>query len=158
MQLKVKKVHRDAQLPRFATSGAACFDLHTIGDPENYLSDLVGPGEARTYRTGLAFEVPAGHVMLIFSRSGHGFNNDVRLANCVGVIDSDYRGEVKVRLRNDQRTDFSADASNATALVIRPGDRIAQALVLPIPMVELVEVGELSDTARGSGGFGSTGA
>ena len=96
--------------------------------------------------------------MLIFSRSGHGFNNDVRLSNCVGVIDSDYRGEVRVKLRNDQQSHLGANPENLTILTVKPGDRIAQALVLPIPSVELVEIGELSTTARGDGGFGSTGA
>lgn len=158
MQLKVKKLHPDAHLPRYATDGAACFDLHVIGTPDRYLVEALEPGEATSFRTGLAFEVPAGHVMLIFSRSGHGFNNDVRLSNCVGVIDSDYRGEVRVKLRNDQQSHLGANPENLTILTVKPGDRIAQALVLPIPSVELVEIGELSTTARGDGGFGSTGA
>ena len=90
-------------------------------------------------------------VMLVFSRSGHGFNHAVRLANSVGVIDSDYRGEVKVKLACDDCPD------DEPPLKINPGDRIAQAMVLPIPRVEFEEVTELSATARGQGGFGSTG-
>ena len=85
--------------------------------------------------------------MLVYSRSGHGFKHGVRLANSVGVIDSDYRGEVSIGLRNDSPLRFDYKA----------GDRLAQAMILPVPMVELVEVEELSDTERGTGGFGSTG-
>ena len=85
--------------------------------------------------------------MLLFSRSGHGFSSGVRLANCVGVIDSDYRGEIKIKLQKD--TEYSYFAIN-------PGDRIAQGLIIPYPRVEFVE-GELTGTERGAGGFGSTG-
>jgi dUTP pyrophosphatase len=144
MKLKFKKLHPEAVTPRYATTGAACFDLHAI-----YPSSPVFSGAPITINTGLAFEVPAGHVMMIFSRSGHGFNHDTRLANCVGILDSDYRGEVMVRL--------TRDSSNSDSLKLRHGDRIAQAMIVPIPAVELIE-GDLSDTERGSGGFGSTGA
>lgn len=149
--LKVKRLHPGAIIPTYATEGAACFDLHAvIGE---YYRHSLFPGDAVQIRTGLAFEIPEGHVMLVFSRSGHGFKSDTRLSNCVGVIDSDYRGEVMVKLRNDQER---AD-SLGTGTFINPGDRIAQAMLLPIPRVELVEVDELTDTARGLGGFGSTG-
>lgn len=148
MKLKFKKLHPAAVTPQYATPGAACFDLHAIISETEAHMVMMG---ALTFRTGLAVEVPAGHVMLIFSRSGHGFKNDVRLSNCVGVIDSDYRGELQVRLR--------ADSTVASAgIAVRNGDRIAQAMIVPIPAVELEEVGELTDTARGAGGFGSTGA
>jgi dUTP pyrophosphatase len=86
--------------------------------------------------------------MLIFSRSGHGFKNDVRLSNCVGVIDSDYRGEVQIKLSNDGGDHFT----------INNDDRIAQAMLVKLPWVELIEVDELSETARGTNGFGSTGS
>lgn len=148
MQVKVKKLHPDAIMPKYATDGSACFDLHVCdeGMGTTLLSD---PGVvAYTFRTGLAFDIPQGHVMLVFSRSGHGFKNGVRLANCVGVIDSDYRGEVCVRL--------AADHDNNSLLVL-DGDRIAQAMIIPIPSVELVEADSLTDTERGAGGFGSTG-
>lgn len=142
MQVNVKKLHTAAQLPEYATAGAACFDLGTIDGGE------VGPnGGTLACRTGLAFEVPAGHVMLIYSRSGHGFKNSVRLVNAVGVIDADYRGEVAVKLINDSPLAFH----------VEPGDRIAQAMIIPAPAVTLVEAAELSDTDRGAGGFGSTG-
>ncbi|WP_297474494.1 dUTP diphosphatase [Ferrovum sp.] len=141
MQVKVKKLHKGAILPVYATAGAACFDLHALENGE------VGACSRGVARTGLSFEVPAGHVMLVYSRSGHGFKHGVRLANSVGVIDSDYRGEVSIGLRNDSPLRFDYKA----------GDRLAQAMILPVPMVELVEAEELSDTERGAGGFGSTG-
>lgn len=152
MQLHVKKLHPDAILPTYATDGAACFDLYAIG-PRNPLDDAiqVRACEPQEIRTGLAFEVPTGHVMLIFSRSGHGFKNSTRLSNCVGVIDADYRGEVLVKLTRD-------GDHLAQPLRLRTGDRIAQAMIVPIPKVELVEVEELSTTKRGAGGLGSTGA
>jgi dUTP pyrophosphatase len=141
MKVKIKKLHPDAVLPKYATPGAACFDLHAI---EGGGIDACG---SMNFATGLSFEVPAGHVMLIYSRSGHGFKNGVRLANGTGVIDSDYRGEVVVKLHNDGTRCFD----------VNPGDRIAQAMIVPIPQVELVEVDELTDTERGTGGLGSTG-
>jgi dUTP pyrophosphatase len=145
--LKVKKLHPDAIIPKYATYGAACFDLHAI-DCRN--DSPVLPYAGTTFRTGLAFEVPSGHVMLVFSRSGHGFKHETRLANCVGVIDSDYRGELMVRLVREAGTEIDF-------LCVSPGDRIAQAMLVPIPRVALVEVKELSETERGTGGFGSTG-
>lgn len=142
MQVKVKKLHPEARLPEYATTGAACFDIRTIEGGE-----VEARGGTLNCRTGLAFEIPAGHVMLIYSRSGHGFKNSVRLVNAVGVIDADYRGEVAVKLINDSPLAFG----------VEPGDRIAQAMIIPVPGIEFVEADELSDTTRGAGGFGSTG-
>jgi dUTP pyrophosphatase len=153
--LKVKKLHPDAILPQYQSAGAACFDLHVVR--RNWLSydassdDTYWPllkGASVIFSTGLAVEVPEGYVLLIYSRSGHGFKNGVRLANCVGVIDSDYRGELLVKLVNE------GDAS----MVINKWDRIAQAMLIPIPQVHVVEVESLSETIRGEEGFGSTGA
>lgn len=149
MNLKIKKLDLAAILPTYATPGAACFDLYALPTSTEGAIWRVRVGEPRTIPTGLAFEVPEGHVMLIFSRSGHGFNSDIRLANCVGVIDSDYRGEVKVKLTRDH--------SGADALNFKPGDRVAQAMVIPVQQVAFTEVSELSTTERGAGGFGSTG-
>lgn len=150
MQLKVKKLHAAAVIPNYATNGAACFDLHAVDLHEfSEHGKPIWTGVPLQVRTGLAFEIPQGYVMLIFSRSGHGFKNGTRLSNCVGVIDSDYRGEVMVRLTRD--VDF------AEPLRLRNGDRIAQAMLVPFPRIELVEANELSDTERGAGGFGSTG-
>lgn len=145
MKLKIKKLHPDAVVPQYATDGSACFDLHAVIKTGELA--CVMPDIPRVFETGLAFEIPEGHAMLIFSRSGHGFKNDVRLANCVGVIDSDYRGEVAVKLTSD----------TGKGLTVWRGDRIAQAMVIPVDRVEFEEVVELSDTERGSGGFGSTG-
>jgi len=140
MQLKVKRLDDRARLPEYATEGAACFDITAINKtPE-------GPTRA-SFGTGLAFEVPKDHVMLVFSRSGHGFRDNTRLANCVGVVDSDYRGELFVKL----------DRSDGMMIDALPGDRIAQAMVIPVSRVSLVEVEELTETKRGANGLGSTG-
>lgn len=106
--------------------------------------------------TGLAFDIPEGHVMLVFSRSGHGFKYDVRLANCVGVIDSDYRGEVMVKLTKDYT--LSDEDDHSVPFSVRPGDRIAQAMIIPVERISFAEVDEISSTSRGTGGFGSSGA
>lgn len=152
--LRVKRLHPDAKLPEYATSGAACFDLVAWGERHYdihsgvHFACAIEGGSADVFRTGLAFAIPQGFAMLIFSRSGHGFKRDTRLANCVGVIDSDYRGEVLVKLRND----------GESPVLIEKGDRIAQAMLVELPAVRMLEVDELDDTARGAGGFGSTGA
>lgn len=138
--LKVKRLHADAILPKYQTPGSACFDLHALTEQSRVVSF------SSIFRTGFAVEVPPGYVMKVFSRSGHGFNNDVRLANCVGVIDSDYRGELMVKLTAD-----------GLAFVVEPGDRIAQAMLVPVEQWALTEVDELCETVRGAGGFGSTG-
>lgn len=152
IQVKVARLDSAAKLPVYATDGSGCFDLFAATvDGYSSIGALVFDDAPLECGTGLAFEIPPGHVMLVYSRSGHGFNHAVRLANCVGVIDSDYRGEVKIMLTCDN------DQDDAPPLKVSPGDRIAQALVLPIPRVEFEEVTELSATARGQGGFGSTG-
>lgn len=147
MNVKIKRLHPDALVPQYATPGAACFDLHAVGLPEVGATPL--HFEPLLVRTGLAFEIPEGHVMRIYSRSGHGFKNHTRLANSVGIIDSDYRGEVMVML--------TRDAGPGQAAIVRNGDRIAQAVVEPIERVQFMPVDELSETERGAGGFGSTG-
>lgn len=153
VQLKVKRLHPDAIMPKYQSAGAACFDLHALitavpGFEHDGRSQIMG--DSMTLRTGLAFEIPQGWVMLIYSRSGDGFNWGIRLANCVGVIDSDYRGEVQVKL--------ARDVYQGARRVIKHGDRIAQAMLVQLPQVDLVEVSELSVTERGEAGFGSTGA
>lgn len=141
--LKVKRLHPDAQIPKYQSAGAACFDLHAVMDA----AAIVSGASPLTVRTGLAFEIPPGHVLLVYSRSGDGFNRNVRLANCVGVIDSDYTGEVQVKLTGD----YSA------MMTVEPGQRIAQAMLVKLPDVTIVEVTELAETERGANGFGSTG-
>ncbi len=155
MKLLLKKLHPDAQQPVYSTAGAANFHIHCIIEGESKTdkagqpqvpSITVSPGNQVTVRTGLAVEVPPGWVLAIYSRSGHGFKDSVRLSNAVGQIDSDYRQEVMVALHNDGRKRWT----------VKHGDRIAQARLEPAPKVEFEWVAELSPTAR-TGGFGSTG-
>lgn len=141
MKLKVIRMYEDVKLPVYATDGSGCFDI--------FGHNIVDAGEhSETYSTGLKFEIPKGYVMLVYSRSGHGFNKDIRLANCVGVVDSDYRGELKVKLTTDNESKGYVD--------VRVGERIAQAMVISYEQVEFEEVSELGSTQRGEGGFGST--
>lgn len=130
-----------AWMPQRSTTGAACFDLFS---PSSHVVPAHG---SRVIDTGVAFEIPAGYTMLVFSRSGMGAKQGVRLANCVGVIDSDYRGSVGVVLHNDRSVGYD----------VRAGDKIAQVMIVPVPDIEFEWAEELSVTARGAGGFGSTG-
>lgn len=142
MKIRFKKLNDKAVMPSRSSDGAAGWDLFYSGGCP---SVVVNP---EVFGTGLAVEIPEGYAMLILSRSGHGFKHSTRLSNCVGLIDSDYRGEIKVRL--------TRDADTPEFLMVYPGDRIAQAIILPIPEIEWEE-GELGETRRGEGGFGSTG-
>lgn len=144
--LGVKRLTATAILPSFASAGAACFDLHADLKSEDGCEQIIFSYE-HIFRTGLAFDIPEGYALMVYSRSGHGFKNDVRLANCVGVIDSDYTGEVKVKITIDNDGSFT----------VNHGDRIAQAMLIKLPSVQLVEVDELKTTERGANGFGSTG-
>lgn len=143
MQVKYVTLTPTAKPPTYATDGAACMDVYA----DTQETTTIPAGKAVTLPTGLAFEVPNGYAMLVYSRSGHGFKAGVRLSNAVGVLDSDYRGPLMVRLHNDSRKSYTVAA----------GERIAQIMVLPVPVLELVQVERLSDTARGAGGLGSTG-
>lgn len=144
MKLKVKKLDPKAVIPKYESSGAACFDLTAISKEFKPLP--VGP--TYEYDTGLAFEIPKGHVGLIFPRSSITSKTTLTLGNCVGVIDSDYRGSVKFQFRK---------TNPMVQVDYKVGDRIGQMLILPIPTIELEEVDELSNTNRNTGGFGSTG-
>lgn len=146
IDLKVKRVTDTSIIPVFGSKGAACFDLHADLKCEDGCEQTIFTGE-QIFRTGLKFEIPEGYAMLVYSRSGHGFKNSVRLANCVGIIDSDYTGEVKVKLTIDGEHGF----------IVYHGDRIAQAMLIPVPSVNIQEVTELKVTERGENGFGSTG-
>jgi dUTP pyrophosphatase len=139
--VRVKKLDPAARLPEYATDGSGCFDLFAS------TGGMMNPGGSLVIDTGLAMEVPEGWVLKIYSRSGHGFNGDVRLSNCVGVIDSDYRGQVKVKLKSD----------GGAMLLVTPGDRVAQGMLVEVERVSFVEVDQLTATGRGLGGFGSTG-
>ena len=104
-------------------------------------------GQKCSIGTGLSMEIPEGYVGLVFARSGLACKNGLRLCNSVGVIDSDYRGEIKVVLHNDSEY----------VRGIKPGERVAQMIIMPYPKVTFTEVEELSDTVRGETGFGGTG-
>ena len=138
MNLKFKKLHPDAVSPTYATKGAACFDLTATEIFE-------GDDCCTEYRTGLSFEIPYGWVMLVFSRSGISFNTGAGLVNGVGVIDSDYRGEVIVKYNGSVGFGYNI------------GDRIAQAMLIPIQRLDLIETDTMNETERGANGFGSTG-
>lgn len=144
VKLKFRKTHPLAKDPHYATPGSAAFDIYAA-----YEEKTVSHG--REFNTGLEFEVPEGHVLLLFSRSGHGFKHDIRLANCVGVIDSDYRGECMVKLTSDAPSgEFLIDPMESKGA-------IAQGMIVKLPSVKFVEThSELSKTQRGEGGFGST--
>lgn len=139
--LKMKRVHPNAMKPVYGTNGAACFDFYST------TSGVVPAGGRAVFGTGLAFEIPEGYVMQVFSRSGQGFKHGIRMCNGTGIIDSDYRGEVRIGLHNDSDVDYE----------VRVGDRIAQGMLIPVGIVIFKEVDTLSETERGEGGYGSTG-
>lgn len=148
MELKFKavnpKIGRDIPLPQFATPGSAAMDLRACIDAPVTLPAL---GRA-VIPTGLAMALPSeDHVALVFARSGLGIKKGVCLSNGVGVIDSDYRGEIAVGLVNLSAEDYT----------VMPGDRIAQLMVVPVVQPSVTLVDELDETDRGAGGFGSTG-
>ena len=148
MDLKIKalspKIGTEIPLPYYATPGSAAMDLHACLDG----AVTIPAGERRVIPTGLAIALPsADYVALVFARSGLGIKHGVAPSNCVGVIDSDYRGEVMVGLQNSGDSDFT----------IQPGDRIAQLMVVPVVQAQIRMVPELDETQRGAGGFGSTG-
>ncbi len=143
MKIEIKKLNENAVIPTRGSEQAAGYDLYAaIDEPITIL-----PHETAKIGTGLAIAVPDGYFGAIFARSGLAAKQGLRPANCVGVADSDYRGEYIVALHND--TDFER--------TIAPKERIAQLVVMPYLAVEFDEVDELSETARGAGGFGSTG-
>ncbi len=143
LKLKFKKLVAHAFEPSYAKPGDAGLDLTAIDCYKNHDYKFI------EYGTGLAVEIPEGYVGLIFPRSSIS-KTPHTLANSVGVIDSGYRGEVKLRMRYDEN-------DTREYLEYSPGDKIGQLIVLPIPTVELEEVKELSSTERADGGFGSTG-
>ncbi|MDR1260486.1 MAG: dUTP diphosphatase [Oscillospiraceae bacterium] len=143
-KIKIKKLNNLAQIPKKATPGSAGYDLCAAIKEDLQIS----AGAIAKVPTGLCLELPnAEFVALVFARSGLSVKVGVSLANGVGVIDSDYRGEVVVALRNYLATDY----------FVVPGERIAQMVIVPIVSFMLEEVDELADTQRGGGGFGSTG-
>ena len=141
--VNVKKLRDNAIIPTQGSKYAAGYDLYADIDTPITIKS----GETVKIGTGLAFELPEGFFSGIFARSGLATKQGLRPANCVGVVDYDYRGEVIVAIHNDSNKDA----------VIAPGDRIAQMILLPYQSMEFIEVSDLSETDRGDGGFGSSG-
>ena len=143
MKVKIIKFYDDAIIPAYQTKGAAGFDFCAhISEPAT-----LKPGEIQSFGTGVGVELPEGYELQIRSRSGLAYKHRVSLLNGIGTIDSDYRGEMNVLLKNYGDEDF----------VVEPGMRIAQGIVARYEHVDFEEVSELSETDRSSGGFGSTG-
>ena len=143
MKIQIKKLKENAIIPTRGSDRAAGYDLYACLENEV----VIGAGETVKIGTGLSIAVPEGYFGAIFARSGLAAKEGLRPANCVGVADSDYRGEYIVALHND----------SAVSRVVTPGERIAQLVVMPYLSVEFDEVDALDETERGAGGFGSTG-
>lgn len=143
MKLKIKRMRDGALMPKRATAESAGLDLSAFLDQDT----VINPGEIVKIPTGIAIGLEVGTVGLVYPRSGLSSKYGITLANCVGVIDSDYRGEIIVGLINQLDTPF----------IVQPGDRIAQLIIMPVMTPDIEEVEELTPTRRGTGGFGSTG-
>ncbi len=144
MELKIKKLKENAKIPQRATNGSAGMDLYAcIAE-----SVTLAPGQLTVIPTGIAIELPDNTcAAFLYARSGLGVKHGICLSNGVGVIDSDYRGEVCVGLCNVSDKPY----------IIEPFERVAQMVIAPVLTPDITEVDELSDTARGEGGFGSSG-
>ena len=141
IQVKLKKLHQDAVIPMYATKGSAGFDLHSIDSYD------IKPEETVLISTGLSIELPVGYELQIRTRSSMAFKYGVIVLNSPGTVDSDYRGEIKVILKNISDRQYT----------MCKGDRIAQGIIQEIIQASFIEVEELNTTDRGEGGFGSTG-
>ena len=141
-KLEIKKLDERAIIPTYGTVDSAGADLYAILDEEI----TINPGETKVISTGLSMAIPKGYVGLIYARSSLGTKRGLAPANKVGVIDADYRGEVKVVLYNQSKEEQ----------IISPNERIAQIVITPYMQVDFTVVEELSETERGTGGFGST--
>lgn len=139
--MKISFVSEDGFEPARATDGSAGFDLRATE------GDVISPGYRKSFGTGVSVAIPEGFVGKAYSRSGHGFKHGVSLANGTGIIDSDYRGEIKVALINRGHDFFE----------VKRGDRIAQIVFEKLPDIEMEKVTVLDVTERGDNGFGSTG-
>lgn len=147
--MHIKKLNQFASLPVRATEMSAGYDLfaNLRSGNENKI-EIISPGETKKIGTGIAVAVPRGYFGAVFARSGLATKQGLRPANCVGVIDSDYRGEVIVPVHND----------SGERRYVNHGDRIAQLILIPYAFFEEIEeMEDLDETERGSGGFGSTG-
>jgi dUTP pyrophosphatase len=144
MKVKVVKTEENAILPKYQTSGAAGFDFHSLN------SVNIPAGSTIKLRTGIAMQIPEGYELQIRPRSGVSAKTKIRIANAPGTIDSDYTGEIMIIIDNISQ-------NQADSFRINQGDRIAQGVLKQVERAEFEVVGELDDTDRGSGGFGSTG-
>ena len=142
-KVNIKKLNEKATVPTYGSEFSAGADLYALTEE----AITIAPHETALVHTGVAMEIPVGYVGLVFARSGLATKRALAPANKVGVIDSDYRGEIMVALHNH----------GSEPRTIENGERIAQLVLLPYLTAEFDEVDELSDTARGEGGFGSTG-
>ena len=158
MKVKIKKLHPDAVIPAYAKAGDAGMDLTATTISLDVHGNIC-------YGTGLAFEIPEGHVGLIFPRSSN-CKKDIILTNCVGVIDSGYRGEVSFKFKplvHNAYKLYETDGEYAYTQtsdfgMFKVGDRVGQIIIMPFPQIEFEEVEELSETERGTKGYGSSGA
>lgn len=176
LKIKIKKLSPDAVIPEYSTLGSAGMDLTAVSVEYDDNHNVV------TYKTGLSIEIPKGYVGLLFPRSSV-YKLELTLSNCVGIIDSDYRGEImfKFRINIDCWTESSKNYEDFQSSlekgefkfyetardehrdwevftdIYKVGDRVGQLIILPYPQIEFEEVDELSETERGSGGYGSTG-
>lgn len=144
MKVNFKKLNENAIVPTYGSEFAAGADLYACTNGETV---TFGPGETKLIKTGIAMEIPEGYAGLIYARSGIANKRGLAPSNKVGVVDSDYRGEIMVSLHNHSLVEQS----------ITDGERIAQMVIAPFLKVEYTEVDELTETVRGEGGFGSTG-
>lgn len=143
MVLKIMKINKNAVVPQRATGGSAGMDLYACID-----APIVIPARGHaTVPTGIAISIPAEYAAMIYARSGLAIKHGIGLLNSVGVVDSDYRGEIKIGLVNQFDEDYE----------IKPFERIAQMIIEPVAFPEIVECDTLDETVRGAGGFGSTG-
>jgi dUTP diphosphatase len=142
MTLQVRRLDERAQLPSRAYPGDAGLDLYALED------GALGPGERAQVRTGIAVEIPDGQAGLVLPRSGLAARHGIAIVNAPGLIDSGYRGEIRVLLLNTDR---------AASFAFSSGERIAQLVLVRIETPEVVEVDELATSERGAGGFGSSG-
>lgn len=142
VRLEIKRLNPDLPLPRYAHPGDAGLDLYAAEDA------LIAPGERVLVPTGIAVAIPEGYAGFVQPRSGLAIKQGLSLVNTPGLIDSHYRGEIKV---------IAINLDPRVAIAVARGDKIAQLVIQPIARVELTEVDELDETMRGEGGFGSTG-
>ncbi|MDD6254429.1 MAG: dUTP diphosphatase [Eubacteriales bacterium] len=143
IRLKTKKLDERAHMPVYASETAAGMDLYALTP----VPVIIRPGETVMIHTGLAMEIPEGYAGFVYARSGMAVKSGLAPANKVGVVDSDYRGEIMIALHNHSDQER----------VVEDGDRVAQMVISPVQRAWVVECDTLSDTERGEGGFGSTG-